>query len=53
MASYCSNRDFMKTVLLSPMPADLPQGGFIEVGEWDGQNHEYEDGVDLILGSYG
>jgi hypothetical protein len=48
-------RDFPwhEVVTFAPMPDRKPDGGFLEIGEFDGDTYAWENSVKLILGSNG
>jgi len=42
-----------EVVAFEPMPTGKPIGGFLEIGESDGAEYEWEDSVPFLLGSNG
>jgi len=42
-----------QVVTFAPMPDQKPDGGFLEIGEYDGDTYAWENSVKLMLGSNG
>jgi hypothetical protein len=42
-----------QVVTFAPMPDRKPDGGFLEIGEYDGDTYAWENSVKLMLGSNG
>jgi hypothetical protein len=47
------NLNTVPNVSLNSMPTPKPNGGFIEIGEYDGSTYAFENSVELLAGSDG